>query len=620
MQNEKRVALVVGNGAYDNTSPLTNPPNDAAGVAAALSRLDFEVLNGNNLGFANFAGRIRDFGRALREAHVALFFYAGHGLQVKGENYVVPVDAALEHEADVQLELIAVQTILAQMEVGNRTSLVILDACRDNPLARNLARAMGAARSTAIGDGLGGFEGGRGTYIAFATAPNKLALDGATGGNSPFTAALLRHIEEPGLTIHDVMMRVRQDVIKATETFRQGPQVPWENHSLTAHFYFKRADASAQQPPVLPNPAIVTGGAEKDWEQFEIADTENVAIIEAYIAQYEKSERLWALRARQRLEVILALIAERERAGKEAEEKRRRDEEREAQYRAKGFVKVEALGDGHATESRWIEPGSGESFRDFGEGPEMVIVPAGEFMMGSTDDEIVALTKQYGDYFKREGPRHRVVISKPFAIGRYAVTFAEWDAFIAAGGGDYRPEDQGWGRSDRPAIDVSWNDIQSYLAWLKRLTNQDYRLPSEAEWEYAARAGSQTPFWWGSSISTIQANYDGNHVYGDGAKGEYRKKTLPAKSFDPNPWGLYQVHGNVWEWCEDGWHDSYAGKPEALKINGGAWTTEGGGARVLRGGSWVSSPNGLRSAYRNRNSPDFRYFNFGFRVARTLTS
>lgn len=143
MQHEKRVALVVGNGAYDNTPSLPNPPNDAAALATSLRRLDFDVLDGRDLKLSDFAGRIRDFGRALRQAHVALFYYAGHGLQVGSQNYVVPVDAALEHEADVQLELIAVQTILAQMEVGNRTSLVILDACRNNPLARNLARAMG---------------------------------------------------------------------------------------------------------------------------------------------------------------------------------------------------------------------------------------------------------------------------------------------------------------------------------------------------------------------------------------------------------------------------------------------------------------------------------------------
>jgi formylglycine-generating enzyme required for sulfatase activity len=211
-----------------------------------------------------------------------------------------------------------------------------------------------------------------------------------------------------------------------------------------------------------------------------------------------------------------------------------------------------------------------------------------------------------------------VTIPAPFAIGRYAVTFAEWDAFVAAGGGSYRPEDKGWGRGDRPVINVSWDDIQAYLEWLRQMTGKDYRLPSEAEWEYAARAGTVTPFWWGSSISTQQANYDGNRTFGGGKTGEYRQKTLPVKSFDPNPWGLYQVHGNVLEWCADGWHDSYAAKPEDLKANGGPWIGGGSGARVLRGGSWLYDPQYLRSANRSRNDPGLRFNFLGFRVARTL--
>ncbi len=140
-----------------------------------------------------------------------------------------------------------------------------------------------------------------------------------------------------------------------------------------------------------------------------------------------------------------------------------------------------------------------------------------------------------------------------------------------------------------PIVGISWDDARAYVAWLSKASGASYRLPSEAEWEYACRAGSVTPFWWGSSISPHQANYDGNYTYeGGGSRGEYRKRTVPAKHFDANPWGLYQVHGNVWEWCEDLWHDSYADKPGSLKASGAAWTTGDGGPRVLRGGSWGS--------------------------------
>ena len=157
----------------------------------------------------------------------------------------------------------------------------------------------------------------------------------------------------------------------------------------------------------------------------------------------------------------------------------------------------------------------------------------------------------------REGPQHRVTFARPFAVGKFAVTFDEWDACVADGGcNGYKPKDEGWGRDKRPVINVNWDDAQAYVAWLSRKTGKTYRLLSEAEREYVTRAGTTTPFWCGPSISTSQANYDGNHTYGSGSKGEYRQKTMPVDSFQPNPWGLYQVHGNVWEWTEDCLNDT----------------------------------------------------------------
>lgn len=252
----------------------------------------------------------------------------------------------------------------------------------------------------------------------------------------------------------------------------------------------------------------------------------------------------------------------------------------------------------------------GTYFKDADCFPEMVIVPAGTFMMGSPADE--------EDRSIGEGPQHCVTIPQAFAIGRYAVTFAEWDAYVAAGPGRYRPGDAGWGRGDRPVINVSWDDVQAYLAWLSEQSGATYRLPSEAEWEYAARAGTSEPFWWGASISTAQANYDGNHTYGGGKKGDWRKKTVAVQSFDPNPWGLYQVHGNVWEWCADSWRNSYKDKPEALKTDGGAWTTGNNGLRVLRGGSSLNFPQSLRSASRDRRDASIRSNFIGFRVFRSV--
>jgi formylglycine-generating enzyme required for sulfatase activity len=214
-----------------------------------------------------------------------------------------------------------------------------------------------------------------------------------------------------------------------------------------------------------------------------------------------------------------------------------------------------------------------------------------------------------------EEPQHSVMFALPFAAGAFAVTFEEWDACVADGGcGGYRPSDQGWGRGRRPVINVSWHDAQFYVAWLSRRTGKTYRLLSEAEREYAARAGTVTPFWWGTSISTEQANYDGNLVYNRGQKGEFRQRTLPVDSFQANPWGLYQVHGNVLEWTEDCSNDNYNGAPS----DGSAWTSGDCSRRALRGGSWYFSPDFARSAFRVRLYSVNRTSTQSFRVGRTL--
>jgi formylglycine-generating enzyme required for sulfatase activity len=165
-------------------------------------------------------------------------------------------------------------------------------------------------------------------------------------------------------------------------------------------------------------------------------------------------------------------------------------------------------------------------------------------------------------------------------------------------------------------IDVNWEDAQAYCRWLTAVTGKHYRLPSEAEWEYSCRAGTDTPFWWGWSISASKANYDGNYTYG-GVRGKYRQRTVRVESFEANPWGLYQVHGNVWEWCQDIWHETYAGAPD----DGSPWL-QGVDAsrRVLRGGSWFYNPQYLRSASRNKYTTDGRFNYFGFRVVRMLTA
>jgi formylglycine-generating enzyme required for sulfatase activity len=255
-----------------------------------------------------------------------------------------------------------------------------------------------------------------------------------------------------------------------------------------------------------------------------------------------------------------------------------------------------------------------DAFRECADCPTMMVIPAGSFTMGSPNNE----TGHSDD----EGPRHDVRFAKPFAVGTFAVTFDEWGACVADGGcGTYVPDDLKWGRDKRPAINVSWNDSQAYVAWLSKKTGKPYRLLSESEWEYAARAGATTAFWQGATLSPSQANYDGTRSYNGGPTGEYRKQTIPVGSFAPNGFGLFDMNGNVWQWVADCYRAAYreADGSEA-PTDGSEWKTTGScSRRVVRGGSWFNSPVNLRSAVRSCLAPELRHDYLGFRLARTLT-
>src|SRR5215468_7874634 len=287
-----RVALVIGNGAYQNATRLANPANDATDVAQMLRKLGFDVIDGRDLDQRAMVEKIRDFGRKLERADVALFFYAGHGLQVAGKNYLVPVDAKLERAGDLNFETIDLAQVQAQMAAENRVNLIFLDACRDNPLARTLARSMGSGtRAIAVTQGLASVQSTVGTMIAYATQPDDVALDGQ-GRNSPFTTALLKHAATPGLEISAVMKRVRVDVIASTH----GKQVPWDHSSLTGDVMLVAHAAGSATAAVVAGPTE----AERVWNAA--SKTTNPAVLEAFIARY--SDSFYANLARARLEEL----------------------------------------------------------------------------------------------------------------------------------------------------------------------------------------------------------------------------------------------------------------------------------------------------------------------------
>lgn len=239
---------------------------------------------------------------------------------------------------------------------------------------------------------------------------------------------------------------------------------------------------------------------------------------------------------------------------------------------------------------------------------DLVYIPGGTFLMGSPGTEI--------GHRKSEAPQHWVTVPA-FFMGKYPVTQAQWRvvARLPAVNQQLKPSPSSFKGDDTlPVERVSWHDAVEFCERLSRHTQRSYRLPSEAEWEYACRAGTTTPFHFGETISPEVANYDGNDTYGDGGTGEYRKRTTPVGSFQlANRFGLYDLHGNVWEWCLDHWHENYDGAPN----DGSAWIASDqnrNAARLLRGGSWYSLPVLCRSASRNRLAADFQHNDIGFRV------
>jgi formylglycine-generating enzyme required for sulfatase activity len=250
-------------------------------------------------------------------------------------------------------------------------------------------------------------------------------------------------------------------------------------------------------------------------------------------------------------------------------------------------------------EERALKPR--DTFRECTNCPEMVVAPAGSFAMGSPATE--------AERYVGEEPQHSVTIARQFAISRFALTFDEWDACVGDGGcNGYKPGDQGWGRGRRPVIYVSWDDANAYVAWLATKTGKSYRLLTDAEHEYAARAGTQTAYPWGNAIGNNNANCNGCGSQWD------NKQTAPVGSFAANGFGLYDMMGNVWQWTEDCWNNGYNGAPG----DGSAWLSGDCSLRVIRGASWYQVPRDLRSANRNRWAPVMRDSSLGFRVARTL--
>ena len=341
-----------------------------------------------------------------------------------------------------------------------------------------------------------------------------------------------------------------------------------------------------QADPVL---SIIAKRQYVDWRDLRHHDANSREVkqaVERFCAQVSDALRRRWLTPEERKAQDEATALQKAEAGRKRGEEEAKRREEEARRKA--------------AQEQALKPG--DTFQECSQCPKMMVVPAGRFTMGSPVSE----PGRYSD----EGPQHTVAIAKQFAVGQYELTFADWDACVAGGGcNGYTPTDQGWGRGRRPVINVSWDDASAYVAWLSKKTGKPYRLLSESEYEYAARAGTATAYPWGDAIGTNNANCNGCGSQWDG------KETAPVGSFAANGFGLYDMVGNVWEWTEDCYHDSYHGAP----TDGSAWTRGGDcSSRFLRGGSWINTPDGLRSAIRAGVATGSRINSLGFRVGRTL--
>ena len=648
-QTAGRVALVVGNSAYAAIGTLPNPGNDAADMAAALRRSGFEVTTALDADRVELNDALRAFTRQSAGADVSLVFYAGHGIEMDGVNYLVPVDARLERDTDVRFEAVELDYVLAAT-VGAGLRVVILDACRNNPLARSMQRT-GASRSVSRGsfgdldESLLGDE----TLVAYAAAAGTTAADG-TGRNSPYTSALLANLEQP-LEIGLLFREVRAEVLEATG----GAQRPHEYASLLGEHYLRAAtgpapravesalglDRSARRrvqrrlasAGFSPGPADGVFGpgtraAIRRWQASRgalatgyldaagasalgasvvsvtaLSEPEPVGGAASVAVQAQQENLFWQSILDSTDPAEFRAYLEQFPNGVFAGLARRREAALRASASDAGASDPAPVNAPRPNDPP--EPGRpgprapGTVFRDCATCPELVVVPAGRFRMGCVSGRNCRDDEQ---------PVHEVEVAS-FALGVYEVTFEEYERFARATG-RARPNDSGWGRGGRPVINVSWEGATAYAAWLSAETGEAYRLPSGSEWEYAARAGSTTRYSWGNDIGRNRAN-----CAGCGGRWDDANRTAPAGSFAANGWGLHDMHGNVWEWVADCWHENYARAPR----DGSAWTSGGNcSRRVLRGGSWFSVPVGLRSAVRNWFVAGARRDRNGFRVSRTL--
>lgn len=560
-ESERRTALLIGNADY-KSSPLENPVNDARDMAETIRELGFSVTLKLNCGLQDMTEAIRQFGNELVRGGVGLFYYAGHGMQVGGRNYLIPVDADIRDEDEVRFFSMDAGLVLSKMEsAGNQTNIVILDACRDNPFKRSFRTE---SRGLAV------VEAPRGSLVIYATAPGSVAAEGR-GRNGVFTGAFLKHIKTPGIEVEAMLKKVRSDVLAATGN----EQIPWSSSSLTGSFYFAAAGGRIAATPETEHTPTIT--AEKAYGSVAVG----VRTAGTLYLDGTRQVRIPAGGT--------ARIADLE-AGSHSLEMRYENGQREDRS-----ITVE--------KDRTIQVAFGYVERP--PVPEgFVLVEAGSFQMGSADGR------------STEKPVHGVTIGKAFYMSKHEVTQRRWREVMGTNPSHFKG-------NNLPVENVRWYDAVEYCNRLSkkeglipayRISGKNvtwhpsangYRLPTEAEWEYAARGGNRSRSY----------TYSGSNSAGDVGwyKDNSGSKTHEVGLKRSNELGLHDMSGNVYEWCWDWYGENYYGSSPSSGPRG----PSGGSGRVVRGGSWNYDAGYLRVAFRLFVPPSGRGGILGCRPVRT---
>jgi formylglycine-generating enzyme required for sulfatase activity len=591
-QTGNRYALVIGNARYQSIESLTNPVNDATDIAAKLRQLGYQVelkLNAKN---ADMARAISDYIRQLssNRNNEGFFWYAGHGVQLEGENYLLPIDVEIDDDTAIKYSSYPLNRLIESFDrsAHNKVNVVVIDACRNNPF-RNMA---GGNRTVARG--LNVVEHiPQDLFIMYSTAAGDVAADGERGmRNSPFAEAFLKHI-----AANEAFLIVASKITLETLNLTGQKQRPFQLGSIISSPYYSLNPAGVTPPQ--PSPAVTppqiprnvragTPGTDSVTLNWDSAGS-GVSYKVYYNTQNNPSGA----------NVLddLATGTSMNITGMESG----------TNY----YFWVASVKDGQESGRSSVVTILTAAVPTSNVPSGMVRINGGTFMMGSPASEVGRDDDEV---------QHRVTVGS-FYMARYEVTQKEYQALMGTNPsifkGDNLPVEQvTWynavnycnARSRSEGLTPAYTVSGTNVTWNRSANG--YRLPTEAEWEYACRAGTTTPFSTGSNITTNQANYIGNNPYNGNAKGIYREKTTAVGSFAANSWGLYDMHGNVWEWCWD-WHGDYGRGSQTDPMGASS-----GSYRVHRGGSWSDDGQNLRSAYRRGSTPSNRHSTLGFRLLR----